>query len=167
MANLAFSGFYTDVHLTDGTNGLGDAIARPLYVANTNGQSVLQASTVFATGTTVGTTTTGLGGYHEAVVVINTTAVTGSPTGVVYFQVSPDSGTTWIDYATSANITAVAKQWLNFGSYKSENVAAATTDGTLAAGSLKGGPFGDRFRIKVIVTGAATDITTVITAFFK
>lgn len=168
MANLAFSGFFQDVRMTDGTNPQGDLASRPLFVAPPGTSVTLQASTVFSTGTTIGTITTGLGNYREFAVLLNITAVSGSPASPtrIFLQVSPDASTTWTDYASSAEITAVSTQWGNFSGESVDNALAATADATLAAGTKKGGPFGDRIRVKVVVT-TATSITATITAFFK
>ena len=176
--SLAFSGFYQDVRIMDGTNALGDLATRPLWVNPGNASSTLQASTVFATGTTTGTTTTGLGKYTSGIILVRCTAITGSPTANVYLQVSPDAGTTWTDYISSVAITATGSQYASFSAAhpvvglttpgtRPANDIIAVQDAALTAGSVRGGDFGDRIRVKVVVAGAATDATIVITGYFK
>jgi hypothetical protein len=139
---------------------------------------VLQASQVAgnANATTTRTTTTGLGGYQHAIVLINITAA-GTATGVLqlFLQDSVDGGTTWNDLISSNTFT--------FGSSGTTQVFCLVGDSatshppgtaqqleTLPAGTARQGPFGDRIRVREKVsgvTGSPTGPTYVISSVFK
>jgi hypothetical protein len=139
---------------------------------------VLQASQVAGNtnATTTRTTTTGLGGYQHAIVLINITAA-GTATGVLqlFLQDSVDGGTTWNDLISSNTFT--------FGSSGTTQVFCLVGDSatshppgtaqqleTLAAATARQGPFGDRIRVREKVsgvTGSPVGPTYVISAVFK
>ena len=114
-----------------------------------------------AAGTVVGTTITGLDAFKSLFIYAALTGPTGG-TLDVYLQVSPDRGTTWVDYAHYVQIAAgaaVAKKVFTVSRYGQQTTVTATGAGTtaspgvaLAANTVVGGEFGDRMRL-ISVTG--------------
>lgn len=138
----------------------------------------IQASQVsaVANGTTTRTTLTGLGIYKTANVLIRTTT-TGAVTGTLqlFIQDSTDGGTTWDDVIASNTITfgaAVSTQnfFLQGALASTKAPGAASATGTLAAGTIRQGPFGDRFRVQEVISGVSgspTGVTYIINGIFK
>lgn len=130
---------------------------------NTN----LTATSPSSAVTAVGATITGIGLYRT----LNVTAtLTGATGGVldVYLQVSPDGGTTWVDYAhfaqLAAGASAVSK---SFAVSRQAQQLTITTVGTgtsaaLAANTVLGGDFTDRMRV-LFVGGSSTSAGAVQT----
>jgi hypothetical protein len=110
--------------------------------------------------TTAFTPATGLGGYRSMAVYAALQGGTGG-TLDVYVQISPDGGTTWVDYAHFAQLAAGAAQVFRlFTVSKAGQQTAIATVGTgtspaLAASTVVGGDWGDRLRV-VAVAGAGT-----------
>jgi hypothetical protein len=79
----------------------------------------------------------------------------------VYIQNSPDQGVTWFDYAHFAQLAAAAPTVTYVASVAvgAQNLSLATVGKNLvpalAAGTVNGGAWGDRFRL-VMVAGAGT-----------
>lgn len=134
---------------------------------------VLQASQVsaIANGTTTRTITTGLGIYKTLDILISITAG-GTATGTLqlFLEDSADGGTTFDDLCSSLTFTfgaAVTTQRFFVNGYSapglltgSAAVANLTQGGvaaveTLAAGSARQGPWGDRIRVREVVSAVA------------
>lgn len=147
----------------------------------------LQASQVsgVANATTTRTTTTFLDAFVDADILINITAG-GTATGTlqIWLEDSSDGGTTWDDlvssltfalgaapvtqrffiagHAVPATITTAASTNITQGS--------VTAVETLAAGSARQGPFGNRIRVREKISsasGSPVGATYTITAVFK
>jgi hypothetical protein len=79
----------------------------------------------------------------------------------VYIQNSPDEGATWYDYAHFAQVAAAASSSSSVFSVSSgaQNLTLVTVGKNLSpalpAGTVVGGPWGDRFRL-VMVAGTGT-----------
>jgi hypothetical protein len=99
----------------------------------------------------------------------------GATGGVLnlYLQTSPDKGTTWYDYAAFAQLAngALATS-VRFGLSRTSPSSGglvvvgkglvAAVGNALTAGTIIGGPFGDRMRL-VAIAGAGTSAGAVIT----
>jgi hypothetical protein len=94
-------------------------------------------------------------------VLINVTAG-GTATGTValYIQDSFDGGTTWDD-VVSSNTFALGAAAVNQRFFVQGKIATTATQGsptaseTLTAGTVRNGPFGDRFRLREKVSAVA------------
>ncbi len=143
---------------------------------DTVGLITLQAAQVSGTAvtTTTRTTTTGLSNFSQAVILINITAG-GAAGGTLqlFLEDSADGGTTWDDLVSSNTFVfgaAVTTQMfcLNGGLATSKTQGSALQQETLAAGTARSGPWGDRIRVREKVTvGGGTGATYTITAVFK
>ena len=138
----------------------------------------LQASQVAgnANATTTRTTTTGLGKYTTALILVNVTAG-GAATGTLqlFLQDSVDGGTSWNDLISSptfafgaAGTTMVFTLNANIAS----TIAAGTAQAieTMPASQSRTGPWADRIRVREKVSGVSgspTGPTYTITAVFK
>ena len=132
-----------------------------------------QTSTI-ANGTTTRTTTTGLGIYNQLDILLNITAGGAATTGTlaIFLEDSADGGTTWDDVVSSVVFTfgsaAATQRFMLQGRIATtitQGTAAATE--TLAAGTVRQGPFGDRIRVREVVgaiTGGVTGVTYTINA---
>lgn len=98
----------------------------------------------------------------------------GATGGVLnlYLQTSTDAGVTWYDYAAFAQLASgAAASTVRFGFTRGtalntivavgKNLVAAPAN-ALAAGTVVGGPFGDRMRL-VAIAGASTTAGATIT----
>ena len=147
----------------------------------------LQASQVSGiTNTTVTrTTTTFLDPFTDADILINITAG-GTATGTlqIWLEDSADGGTTWDDLVSSLTFSlgaaAVTQRFFISGKIVPSTITTAAstniTQGsvaaveTLAAGSARQGPFGNRIRVREKISGASgspVGATYTITAVFK
>lgn len=110
--------------------------------------------------TAVGATVGGMGKCDSLIIYANLTGATGG-TLDVYLQVSPDGGTTWVDYAhftqIAAGAAAIHRVWtVTRRAQQTSIVTVGTgTSPALAAHTIIGGEFGDRMRV-VYVAGAGT-----------
>jgi len=159
------------------TLALAVVIALPA-VARAQTPVTLQASQTSAivNGTTTRNTIKIGDNYKSADILINITnggAVTG--TLQLFIEDSADGGVTWDDVASS-NTFAFGGAAATQRFFIQGEVATSATQGsaaaveTLAAGTVRTGPFGDRFRIREKVSGVAgspTGVTYTITAVFK
>lgn len=111
-------------------------------------------------GTTANTAVTDLGGYRSMLIYAELQGATGGVLDV-YLQVSPDGGTTWLDYAHFAQLGAGAsKVYRTWTVSKTAQQTTLQTVGTgtspaLAASTIIGGEWGDQMRV-VQVAGAST-----------
>lgn len=121
----------------------------------------IQASQVAAAtnGTTTRTTTTSLGSYHALDCLLNITGA-GVATGVlqVFVQDSPDGGTTFDDVFASNTFTfgaAVTTQRfiINGAVATSITQGSAVSTEALIAGTIRAGPFGERLRVREVISG--------------
>lgn len=128
-----------------------------------NGNSPASATT------TAQTAVTDLGQYRSMTVYASIQGGTGG-TLDIYIQMSPDAGTTWIDYAHFAQLAAgAAAITRSFSVCKDSQALTISTIGTgttpaLAANTVLGGNFGDRLRV-VYVAGAGTSAGKAQTIF--
>lgn len=110
--------------------------------------------------TAVGATVGDMGLCDSLYIYAELTGATGG-TLDVYLQVSPDQGTTWVDYAHFAQIAggaAVIKRVWCVSRGAQQTTVTTVGSGTspaLAANTIIGGEFGDRMRV-VYVAGAGT-----------
>ena len=81
----------------------------------------------------------------------------GSPTLNVYVQTSPDSGSTWTDIGSFAQMTQVGARFLFWNSTSlldgTTTEAQTPTDGTLTAGNVLQVPMGNQWRIAYQAVG--------------
>jgi hypothetical protein len=143
-----------------------------------DGVVTLQASQVsgVANATTSRTTTTGLGPYSDASILINITAG-GTATGTLqlFLEDSCDSGTTWNDWIADATFTfgsAVTSRIYYIAGKQPPTAAQGATPAveTLAAQTTRQGPFCDRVRVREKVSGVGgspVGATYVISGVFK
>lgn len=160
----------------EGNTGLVTALTQ--RVVQAGGVVTLQASQVAATanGTTTRTTTTGLAAYRDLDTLINITAG-GAATGMLqlFLQDSPDGGTTWDDVVAS-NVFAFGSAPTTQRFIVSGRIASTVIQGSaaatemLTAGTVRNGPWGDRIRVREVVSGISgspTGPTYTITAVAK
>lgn len=114
-----------------------------------------------AANTTAQTPVLNLGAFRSLQIFANIQGATGG-TLDIYIQVSPDGGTTWVDYIHYSQLAAAAAaiQRLVTVTKGTNSGAAPVTVGinatpALAANTVVGGDFGDRLRV-VAVSGAGT-----------
>lgn len=143
-----------------------------------SGSLTLQASQTSGTSnaTTTRSTTTGLDIYSDITIQINITNA-GAATGTLqlFLEDSIDGGTTWDDLVSSPTFTfgASVTTYLFTISGKlatSRPQGQAAQQETLAAGSARQGPFGERIRVREKVSGVGgspTGVTYTITAVAK
>lgn len=158
--------------------GAGITTALTQRVVPAGGLLTLQASQVAAivNGTTTRTTTTGLEAYRDLVILINITGA-GAATGVLqlFLQDSWDGGTTWDDLVASNTFTfgavVVTQRFALSG-----RIATTLTQGSaaaveaLTAGTVRNGPWGERIRVREVISGIAggpTGPTYTITVIAK
>lgn len=108
-----------------------------------------------------GTVFAGLQNYDSLIFLINVTAA-GTATGTVniYIQDSWDGGTTWDDMVSSVQLTlgttTGTQRFVIQGRIASTiTQATAVSVAALSAGTVRGGPFGDRIRIREKVAGTS------------
>lgn len=138
----------------------------------------LQASQVsgVANATITRTTTTALDVYVDLAILINITNA-GAATGTLqlFLEDSSDGGTTWDDLVSSNTFTfgaALTTQLFVVAGHLATSRAQgnAAQQETLAAGSARQGPWGERIRIREKVSGVSgspTGVTYTITAVAK
>ncbi len=114
-----------------------------------------------ASATTVAqTAVAGLGQYRSMLIFATIQGGTGG-TLDIYLQVSPDGGTTWVDYAhfpqLAAGAAAINRVWVvsKAGQQTTLTTVGTGTSPALAANTILGGDWGDRMRV-VFVSGAGT-----------
>lgn len=136
-------------------------------------KSVFQApDTSPASATTaVGTTLPGFGDFDSFLCLATLQGATGG-TLDVYLQISPDGGTTWIDFVHFAQLAASAAQVnKTFSVTRSVQQLALQSVGTgispaLAANTVLGGNFGDRIRtLYVAGVGTSAGATQTVTFY--
>jgi hypothetical protein len=152
---------------------LGIVLATGGMSANSGGQQSLgtRATTVSMNFTSPASATTtvypgvsGLAAFHSMTVFATLANAVGG-TLDVYIQMSPDNGTTWIDYCHFTQLASgAAASSKVFTVSKSGQQTTITTVGSgsspaLAAGTVVGGEWGDRLRV-VAVAGASTTTGT-------
>lgn len=119
----------------------------------------------------VSATTDGLGHYRSIYGVVNVTGVTvgGAGTLDVFLQTSPDGGTTWQDIFCIRMTTISKKLFAISGVAGGVATAITASDGALASNTAVQGPFGDRVRVKYIVTlnGDTGGFTFSVSGVFK
>lgn len=167
-------------------SGFGAAVSTNAQaIANTNislTTVALQASQTsgIVNATTNRTTTTLLGLYKTGDFVLNITGA-GVATGAlnIYVQDSADGGTTWDDLVafpqfafggTIGTWRGAVSGYSNSGRSVSANVAGAQQTATLAAGTVRTGPFGDQIKIVEVVSGVSgspTGVTYKVNGIFK
>jgi hypothetical protein len=157
--------------------GVSDAGSQRVALSY-DGIVTLQASQVsgVSNATTTRTTTTGLGPYIDATILINITAG-GTATGTLqlFLEDSCDSGTTWQDWIADATFTfggAVASRIYYIGGRLPPTAAQGASPAveTLAAQTVRQGPFCDRIRVRERVSltaGSPVGATYTITGVFK
>ena len=138
--------------------------------------TLLAATTVTTDATTSTTAVTGLDTYTLATILLTVAAKTmdALTTMDVYVQYSPDAGTTWDDIAHFAQITSAAVPngpyllRLN-GAGGLAAVDRATTNGTLAAGTVRNISWCDRLRVQLKSAnfGVGDTITLTASAFMQ
>mgnify|MGYP001570771648 CR=1 FL=1 len=159
-----------------GDTGVVTALTQRVVPAG--GLVTLQASQVSAivNGTTTRTITTGLAGYRDLVILVNIT-VGGAATGVLqlFLQDSVDGGTTWDDLVASNTFVfgaaPVTQRFVISGRLATTMAqGSAVINEALTAGTVRNGPWGDRIRVREVVSGIAggpTGATYAITAVAK
>jgi hypothetical protein len=157
--------------------GASDAGTQRMALAY-DGAITLQASQTsgVTNATTTRTTTTGLGSYTDAAILINITGA-GAATGTLqlYLQDSCDAGTTWDDVVSSNTFTfgasVITQRFFISGKLStSATQGSAAAAETLAAGTIRQGPFCDRLRVREKVSGVSgspTGVTYVISLVAK
>ena len=136
---------------------------RALHTEAAGTQITLQASQVAAivNGTTTRTTTTELGSFRDLAILINITGG-GVATGTLqlFLQDSQDGGTTWDDLAASNTFTFGAAT-ITQRFFISGRIATTATQGSaaaaeaLVAGTVRNGPWGERIRVREVISGIA------------
>jgi hypothetical protein len=175
-------GLYTNVDKIQGTNvsvnaGASDTGTQRVALSY-DGALTLQASQTSGTSnaTTTRTTTTGLGPYTKASILVNITGA-GAATGTLqlFLEDSVDGGTTWNDLVSSNTFTFGASTttqqfWIAGEIASSGSQGASAVTETLTAGVARQGPFGDRIRVREKVSGVSgspTGVTYTIAGVFK
>ncbi len=120
-----------------------------------------------APGTAAGDVAGGLDRYDSLTIIATLQGATGG-TLDVYLQMSPDGGTTWIDYAHYPQLAAAAvssiRTWTvsRAAEQKTLTTVGSGTSPALAANTIMGGDWGDRLRA-LYVAGASTSAGAVQT----
>ena len=137
---------------------------------------LLAATTVTGDATVSTTAVTGLDPYTLATILLTVGGKTmdASTTMDVYIQYSPDGGTTWDDIAHYAQITNAA---IGNGTYVlflnafggSGAAGRVTTNGSLAAGTVRNVSWADRLRVQYTSANfAGSDtLTLTVSAFMQ
>lgn len=135
-----------------------------------------QTSGITNTTTTRNTIVFGNPGYKTVEVLLNITGAGVATGGVqVYLQDSVDGGTTWDD-VISSNVFVFGAALTTQRFFVNGEIATTATQGSavsneaLTAGTVRNGPFGDRWRVRekvANISGTPTGVTYVITAVFK
>lgn len=144
----------------------------------TSQQILLQPSQVsgIAATTVTRATTTGLDAYTDLDILINITAG-GTATGTlqIWLEDSADGGTTWDDLVSS-NTFALGAAAITQHFFVAGKIATSGTQGaaaqqeTLAAGTVRAGPFGNQIRVREKLSGPSgspVGATYTITAVVK
>lgn len=100
---------------------------------------------------TIGDVITNCSQYRYLTVYANTIRGGTGGTLDIYVQTSFDGGSTWEDYAAFDQLSdGVAASKKEFKVVKDVQITTIFTpsDGTMAAGTVRGGAWGDRFRLK-------------------
>ena len=138
--------------------------------------TLLAATTVTGDATVSTTAVTGLDTYSLATVLLTVAGKTmdGGTTMDVYVQYSPDGGTTWDDIAHFAQITNAA---IGNGTYVlflnalggSGATDRVTTNGSLAAGTLRNVSWCDRLRVQYTSANyaGADTVTLTVSAYMQ
>ena len=159
-----------------GSAGVTTALTQRVVLAA--GSITLQASQVSAiiNGTTTRMTTAGVEAYRDLAILINITAG-GAATGTlqIFLQDSWDGGTTWDDLVASNTFAfgaaIITQRFVISGRLVTTlTQGSAVSNGVLAAGTVRNGPWGDRIRVQEVVSGIAggpTGVTYVISCVAK
>lgn len=126
--------------------------------------------TTALTGSVVATKVVkGKAGAREIALQANFDYGSGGTTVKAWVQTSFDGGTTWHDIANFAFATADSRFLQNVVSNPATPFTpAVATDASLADNTVKNGPLGDQFRVKLTTTGTYGGSTTLtIDAIFK
>lgn len=86
----------------------------------------------------------------------------GGTSVAAYLQTSVDDGTTPIDIATVAFGTASENAVFNFSALTPKTTQVTPTDGALTSDTSVDGIVGDRFRVKIVVTGTYAGSTQLV-----
>jgi hypothetical protein len=120
----------------------------------------LTATSPSSATTTAQTAITTVGPYRSMFIYASIQGATGG-TLDIYLQVTPDSGTTWVDYAhfpqIAAGAAAIKRVWAVTKQAQQTTLATVGTGTTpaLAANTIVGGEWGSQIRV-VFVAGAGT-----------
>jgi hypothetical protein len=154
---------YSDL---DGGTTYGPKVALPGRLVTLLAATTLTVASVTSNSTAV----TGLDKYTgmNIQMTISAKSLAGGGTVNLYVQGSIDAGTKWFDIKSSTQITNAA---MANGVYQVSisaigssigPTAAVVADGTLAAGSIRAVPFGDRLRVKIVPASfGANDVVTI------
>lgn len=155
--------------LPTGTNVIGHVIAdsgtTTVVTGNvtnvgTSASFVLSGTSPASATTAASTTITGLNLYSSLTVYYTVQGGTGG-TLDIYLQVSPDAGTTWVDYAHFAQLadgaSAVTREFTvsRAGQQTTVSTVGTNLNPALSGTTVIGGNFTDRMRV-VYVAGAST-----------
>lgn len=86
----------------------------------------------------------------------------GGTSVVAYVQSSADNGTTPIDIAAVAFGTASENAVHNFSALTPKTTQVTPTDGAMTSDTAVDGIVGDRFRVKIVVTGTYAGSTQLV-----
>ncbi len=86
----------------------------------------------------------------------------GGSAVVAYLQTSVDNGATPVDMASVAFAMASENAVLNFSALTPKTTQVTPSDGALTSDTAVDGVLGDRFRVKIVVTGTYAGSTQLV-----
>jgi hypothetical protein len=121
---------------------------------------LIPTATIAAAGTYLGAEAR-LPRSIQALAIQSTFAYGAGGTSVkVYVQTSIDAGVSWVDVACQTFTTTAAKKVSAVRQAVALAASYTPTDGALGDDSIKDGLVGDRVRVKYVVTGTYTGVST-------
>lgn len=126
-------------------------------------QNILLASfTTLAAGTTTGTTTTGIGGYRNAALFLDVTALTGDTCTLSVFVDSRLDGTNYINVGAYALVTSAGgtgRAVMVLTKEVGTAVAVGSVQADAGAGTARQIGWGDDLRIRRIISGDTASVS--------
>ena len=125
--------------------------------------------TPISANTTVGAFTD-LGSFINLIcqLIVSGTPTGGAPTLDIYLQTSIDGGVTFYDIAHTQYTTSQTTRIISIAGDAAGSASPVTaTDGTLTGETVRQGPWGDQFRLKLVfAAGASTGSYTLAAKLF-
>lgn len=126
--------------------------------------TLVSSTTLTTAATTTYSPLSNMDVYREGTFILTTSSVSGTWTLNAYIQALING--TWVDLASFAQVsTATTRVIRAVGSTSgivSSTLEEALVDGTLTAGTVRAGPWGQQLRAKIITTGSGFSVTVAV-----